>query len=955
MKRNFCVYTLLSFALVLSTAIRAMGESEIVARFLGANVAAPETEMPHPLATTAKPTPGVMVFSAAQVGVAAGSAQKLTASFAVSGYTGSLTPTAALHYGHDYSLGAVNCSPATSGETCTVAVTFVPTLPGGRPDALLLMNGSTTLSTVLLGGVGQAPMALVQPGVITSPLANEAFYIYQSVVDENGTVYFLSASKDAVYSYTKDGTLNELPIIGLTSPHAIAIDGAGTLYIAQNTYGKKIATYSAAGLQSSTTVDPPLPYTPCSNSGSGAYDNLISVAVDGVGDLFALEAACDEVFELKADGTYATTAVNPAISGPAEIAVDSSGDVFIGGGEINEIAAGGTQTQVTTSPASYGVPSDAAGTIYATGYTGGYGVAELGSADYTTPILKLDPNASALGASVGAEGTVWVGNYGSLDKVDRSQGAIAFGAQQVNNETNFQTVGIYNGGNEDLNISNIAETGAAFTMVPASISPCSNGIDLAAGESCQMAVSMTAPRAGSFTGQISFTSDSLNTPSTVRTVALSGFAYGVYMIANPATVSFNNQAGGTTSGAKTVMLTNQGYDESAYIYTPTSSDPAFTPTLGSCTTAIAVGADCQLSVTFTPSQAKLYSATITVPVASTGGQTTPSVTFTVTGMGVTTATLGPSALSFPITGVGEASAAKTLVLKNTGSASMGIPEGGIAIKGAGAASFKVASKCSSTLAAGSSCNLMVSFKPTALGPLSAVLQVTDGAASSPQKVTLSGTGAALAMLSPVDLTFPETAAGSASAVQIAKLRNPGTVPLKISSGGVVIAGADASSFAKTTTCGSTLAAGATCEISIRFQPKAAGKLSATLIITDDAAATPQRVALSGVGAASASLLPGTLAFPSTQVNASSAPLTAKLKNTSTAQLKIATGGIMITGANANSFTKTTTCGSTLAAGATCNISVVFKPKATGASTAYLQVTDNALGSPQKVKLTGTGD
>src|SRR5580704_12239872 len=65
-------------------------------------------EIPPP-AVVAVPTPTVLSFHAAAVGIALSSAQKLTVSFAVSGYSGSFTPTATLHYGHDYTTGAVTC------------------------------------------------------------------------------------------------------------------------------------------------------------------------------------------------------------------------------------------------------------------------------------------------------------------------------------------------------------------------------------------------------------------------------------------------------------------------------------------------------------------------------------------------------------------------------------------------------------------------------------------------------------------------------------------------------------------------------------------------------------------------------------------------------------------------------------------------------------------------------
>jgi hypothetical protein len=80
-----------------------------------------------------------------------------------------------------------------------------------------------------------------------------------------------------------------------------------------------------------------------------------------------------------------------------------------------------------------------------------------------------------------------------------------------------------------------------------------------------------------------------------------------------------------------------------------------------------------------------------------------------------------------------------------------------------------------------------------------------------------------------------------------------------------------------------------------------------------------------------------------------------LTNSGTAALSISS--IAITGTNASDFAQTNTCPSglaTLAAGASCTISVTFTPSAAGGRTAALSVTDNASGSPQSVALSGTG-
>jgi len=573
----------------------------------------------------------VLSFNPATVGVSASDAQALTASFTVTGYSGSFTPTASLHYGRHYSAAAVNCTGSGGTETCTVSVSFRPTLPGGRKDALLLMDGATLLSTVLLYGVGQSPLGLIQPGIVTQPILDNPDYLYQSAVDENGTVYVVSENSNAVLSLTGADVLTTLPIT-VTSPSSIAVDGAGTLYFGQNTYGSSIVTYSATGVQGAISMLPPTPYVPCSNSNGGTLEYLLNAAVDGLGNLFANELLCTEVFELTAGGSYVTTFISPAITLPSTMALDSAGNLFLGGYSINELTTAAVQTQVNDVGALEGLATDAAGTLYATRYTGG-GVGELAASNYTSVLANLDPTASPLGASVGPDGTVYVGNYNNLDKIDRSQGAIAFGEQSAGTTSTPQDVAIYNGGNESLTLSNITIAGTGFAMQAASMDNCVTEVAIPPGALCQVAVTLTPPHAGIFSGTLALTSNSLNT-TTTQNVALSGFVYGVYVTPSPDPLAFGYQAVDTTSAERMVTLTNNGDLYSATIGTPSSSDPAFAPTLGTCATSLAVGSSCQLGVTFAPTATQAYSGTVTLQTSSSGGGPNQTVTFTVSGTSV---------------------------------------------------------------------------------------------------------------------------------------------------------------------------------------------------------------------------------------------------------------------------------------------------------------------------------
>src|SRR5205807_10251252 len=85
---------------------------------------------------------------------------------------------------------------------------------------------------------------------------------------------------------------------------------------------------------------------------------------------------------------------------------------------------------------------------------------------------------------------------------------------------------------------------------------------------------------------------------------------------------------------------------------------------------------------------------------------------------------------------------------------------------------------------------------------------------------------------------------TASSAQTIKLTNTGNASLTISS--IAVSGANAADFAETNTCGSSVAAGASCTISITFVPAAGGNRTGSLTITDNAADSAESVALSGV-------------------------------------------------------------------------------------------------------------
>jgi len=91
-----------------------------------------------------------------------------------------------------------------------------------------------------------------------------------------------------------------------------------------------------------------------------------------------------------------------------------------------------------------------------------------------------------------------------------------------------------------------------------------------------------------------------------------------------------------------------------------------------------------------------------------------------------------------------------------------------------------------------------------------------------------------------------------------------------------------------------------------------------------------------------------LTFGNQVIGTTSQPLTITLTNSGTAALSITSM------AASPNFEQNNNCGSTLASGTNCTITVSFAPSVTGQLNGTVSINDNASGSPQMVSLSGTG-
>ena len=325
----------------------------------------------------------------------------------------------------------------------------------------------------------------------------------------------------------------------------------------------------------------------------------------------------------------------------------------------------------------------------------------------------------------------------------------------------------------------------------------------------------------------------------------------------------------------------------------------------------------------------------------------PRTFFVLTGSGpIGSLTLTPASLTFSAQVVGTTSAAKPVTLKNTGTALVNLSS--IAVSG----DYAQTNTCGSSLAVGASCTVNVTFTPTVAGSIKGALTVTDDAAHSPQVEGFTGTGSTPLSFTPTSLAFGTVAVGTTSASKTVTLTNNQSTSLTLSfaaTGNYNVSGNG------TKPCGATLAGKATCTLGATFQPTASGSVTGAIILTHNAAYSPQTIALSGTGSgggtAPLKFSPTSLTFTNQVVGTTSAAKTVTVTNSSASAVTIsslaAAGNYLATGSGGSP------CGGNLAAGAKCTFTVTFSPSINGTVKGSVTIATTAPVTPQIYNLSGT--
>jgi Abnormal spindle-like microcephaly-assoc'd, ASPM-SPD-2-Hydin len=310
-------------------------------------------------------------------------------------------------------------------------------------------------------------------------------------------------------------------------------------------------------------------------------------------------------------------------------------------------------------------------------------------------------------------------------------GNLSFAATNVGSTAPAQNMTVTNNQSSTLNFT--FATSGDYSAVGTGSTPCNGTLNSKA--KCTVAVSFTPTTNGIIKGALTITPNGSSTPIAAGGMTGTGQNGPTSPLTfSPASQSFGNVVLNTTS-TKTTTVKNAG--TTAVNISSVAGSGYFTATPSGATPCggnLNAGASCTFTVTYAP----------LVLGSNIGGVTVvdnASITTEVqnqSGSGILAVTMSPTSISFGTVSVGSTSTVKVITVTNN--LTTAVPINSVTASGDFVSTTGGSLPCGSTIPANSICTLGVEFAPTVTGSLSGVFTLSYSAGSSPQNVTLSGTG-----------------------------------------------------------------------------------------------------------------------------------------------------------------------------------------------------------------------
>lgn len=312
-------------------------------------------------------------------------------------------------------------------------------------------------------------------------------------------------------------------------------------------------------------------------------------------------------------------------------------------------------------------------------------------------------------------------------------------------------------------------------------------------------------------------------------------------------------------------------------------------------------------------------------------------------------------LSFPATTVGSSST-QSLVLLNTGDGTAIIPPG-FSIRDAGGPFSNLTTTCTNTLLPGNSCSVSLTFNSVDSDSYQGYLDLrTTNAGNTSILLAGLGTGAAVASLTPqggYSNNFGLVELGS-NKTQLFAFSNLGNATDR----GVYASISGQNLVITSNTCGTSqspvnLAKGSTCNIAVQYTPSSATSVAGQLTVASTAATGNKVLSLTGTGGQAVLDVSTDLVNFSNVELGSSSTQSFILLNTGNTDAPLNTMPAIVAGSASAFSDLSSSCGATLAAGATCVVSVKFSPVTVGTYTGSVEIS-SAKGGTKTVALSGAG-
>lgn len=627
------------------------------------------------------------------------------------------------------------------------------------------------------------------------------------------------------------------PAVGasLSYPYGVFVDSANNVWIADSSNGVirevvngTINTVVGIGLNG---------YSGDGGPGSAAMlYNPYGVATDAAGNIFIADTYNCRIREVNAlTKTISTVAGNGAcyfqgdgpatqvgLSYPASVAVDLNDNMFIAdtnSSRLRWVDEGGSMTTFAGG-----------GTNSGTGYIGDGGVATSALLAFPNQVVQDSTGNFLFSDSYNSR----VRSITAFAAVNRSASSLTFGLQNVNTTSGSQYVKLSAVG--PLNISSITVSGP--------FSESDNCGSMSNGQLCTMYVYFTPTASGTSIGTVTINDNGFFSPA--QTIALTGT--GTAMSVTPSTEAFGNVVVKAKSAVKSVTVKNNGSTGVTMGAITLIDTVDFSITSNTCPASgliLASKASCTVMLQFSPQSTGAKKGTLAV---NDSDPATPQIVG-LTGTGTSSVTFNPTSLTFGTTAIGATSASSSVTLTNKTGANLTLSTPALSTTGA----FAVASTgttCSNGLviANNGTCVIKVTFKPTVIGLQTGTLSVADSDPTSPQSISLTGTGTALTFQPASTLNFGTVTRGQ-SLIATATLMNVSLVPVTISSASITGANSDdfLNYYNGNPPCGGSIAAGASCNLTFIFFPSIVGTEKATYSVFDNGGGSPQKLTLSGTG------------------------------------------------------------------------------------------------------------